>query len=290
MLITFYTPIGIVYQKFNINETDIIYRDLLKYINIHKNELYDELNESEIIFNKVFIKTIINLFHYNQINNNNEKINLDDEILCDSYEFTILFSYEYYIINNDDDYYKKIKNNIKNYNNIEDAINDKPYQIIFIDIDNKKYEEICKLAVQQNSNALQCIKKQTDGICKLAVQKNGYALQYVSPELITDEICKLAVQENSRVLQYVLPELMTDEICKLAVQQNGSSLEYVKQELIDEEMCKLAVKQDWNALYYVKQEFMTPEIFKIAVQQSGYALYYIKKQTDEICKLACIQD
>ena len=135
MLITLYTPIGIVYQKFTINEKDIIYRDLLKYIDIHKNELYNELDKSVKIHNEVFIKTIINLFSYNQ------KINLDDEINGDINEFTILFSYEYYILGikyyNDEHYYdyNKIKNNIKNYNNIEDAINDKPYQIIFIDID-----------------------------------------------------------------------------------------------------------------------------------------------------------
>jgi hypothetical protein len=36
MLITLYTPIGIVYQKFEINENDIIYSDLIKYINLPK--------------------------------------------------------------------------------------------------------------------------------------------------------------------------------------------------------------------------------------------------------------
>ena len=68
MLITLYTPVGIEYKKININEYDIIYGDLIKYINLPKNELYDELDESIIIYDKVFIKTIINLFSYNQIN------------------------------------------------------------------------------------------------------------------------------------------------------------------------------------------------------------------------------
>ena len=36
MLITLYTPIGIEYQKFTINENDITYGDLLKYINLPK--------------------------------------------------------------------------------------------------------------------------------------------------------------------------------------------------------------------------------------------------------------
>ncbi len=32
MLITLYTPIGIVYQNFEITENDIIYGDLIKYM------------------------------------------------------------------------------------------------------------------------------------------------------------------------------------------------------------------------------------------------------------------
>jgi hypothetical protein len=74
MLITLYTPVGIVYQKFNINENDIIYSDLIKYINLPQHELYDELDESKKVYDKVFVKTIINLFSYE----NNEKINLDN--------------------------------------------------------------------------------------------------------------------------------------------------------------------------------------------------------------------
>ena len=114
MLIKLYTPIGIEYQKFTINETDITYGDLIKYINLPKNEMYDELDESKRIWNIVFIKTIINLFNYNQINS--KEIKLDEEI--NSYKITILFSYEYYIYNYNEKKYKKIENNIKNSNNI----------------------------------------------------------------------------------------------------------------------------------------------------------------------------
>ena len=120
MLITLYTPVGIIYQKFTINEHDITYGDLLKYINLPKNELYDELDLSKKIWNEVFIKTIINLFSYNQINS--KEIKLNDEINGDINEFTILFSYEYYIYYEDEDEdnhdyncYKKIENNIKNF-------------------------------------------------------------------------------------------------------------------------------------------------------------------------------
>ena len=244
MLITLYTPIGIVYQKFNINETDITYGDLLKYINLPKNDLYNELYKSEWKWDNVFIKTIINLFSYNEINS--KEIKLDDEILCDSYEFTILCSYEYYLYCCEEEKNKKIENNIKNYNiNINDingvkgVIKNDPYQIIFVDYDNKNYEEICKLAVGQNGNVLQCIP----------------------PELMTDEICKLAIKQYTFSLQYVPPELMTDEICKLAVKQDGHVLAYVKEQT--EEICKLAVQKNSYAWFYVKEEFQTEEIFKL---------------------------
>ena len=36
--------------------------------------------------------------------------------------------------------------------------------------------EICKLAVQQNGNALKYVKEQTDEICKLSVQQYGDAI------------------------------------------------------------------------------------------------------------------
>ena len=275
MLITLYTPVGIIYQKFTINEHDITYGDLLKYINLPKNNLYDELDESRNIYDKVFVKTIINLFSYNQIN-------LDDEINGDINEFTILFSYEYYIYDYRGNKYKKIENKIKNYDDIFEEIKNDPYQIIFIDCNDKNYEEICKLAVKHIYNSLQYIKEQTDEICKLAVQKNGYELKYVKEQ--TDEICKLAVQQNSYAFEYVKEQ--TDEICKFAVQQNGYLLYYVKEQT--DEICKLAVKQNGCSLCYVKEQ--TDEICKLAVQQNGCSLCYVKEQTDEICKLAIQQD
>jgi hypothetical protein len=292
MLITLYTPIGIVYQKFEINEYDLKYNDLIKYINLPKNELYDEIDElykSKELYKKVFIKTIINLFTYE----NSEKINLDDEIICNNNEFTIVFSYEYYIYYNCyNDCYIKIENNIKNCNNVFDEIKNNPYQIIFIENNDANYNEICKFAIQKDSYTLQCIKNQTYEICKLAIQNNGYTLKFVKPELMTDEICKLAVQQSGFALQYVKPELMTYEICKLAVSKNGSSLQYVKPEFMTDEIYNLAVQKDRNALCYVKPQLMTYELCLLAVQEDGYALQYVKPElmTYEICKLAVQQN
>ena len=108
MSVKIYTVAGILYQKFYINENDITYNDLIKYINIQKNELYDEIDYDKFYsINKVFIKTIVNLFTYQT----NKEIKLNDVISCDNYEFTILFSYEYYYYRPDENKYKKIENN-----------------------------------------------------------------------------------------------------------------------------------------------------------------------------------
>ena len=204
---------GIEYQKFEINENDITYNDLLKYIHLPKHSVYNELKsyESDWI-GDVCIKTIVIYISYNsgKIRNIYNKIN------C---EFTIKFSYKYYIYSDydgdgdGDGDYKRLKNNIKNCSNISDVVKNDPYQIIFIDSDYENYEEICKLAILQNYKVLKYIEEQTDEICKLAVQQNGCALYYVIKQ--TDEICKLALINNPNALHYVKEEFKTPELLKL---------------------------------------------------------------------------
>ena len=80
-------------------------------------------------------------------------------------------------------------------------------------------EDICKIAIKKNIDALQHVHNQTEYICKEAVKQNGSALQYVHNQ--TDDICKLAVQQYGYVIQYVHNQ--TPEICKLVVQKNPNA-------------------------------------------------------------------
>jgi len=313
MLIKLYILEDIEYQKFYINEYDITYNNLLKYINLPKHSLYDELDESKKIWDKVFIKTIVNLFSYNS---GEIMLDMNKKINC---KFRILFSYEYYINHyySSENKYKKIENNIKNYDNIIDAINNDPWQIIFIDSDYENYKEICKLAVSKNGYTIQCIDPEliNEEIYKLAFQQNWSSLEFVKKQ--TEEMCKLAVSRNYNALQFVKPELMTEEICKLAVQHYSNdyedkdeddydyendydydydydygALKYIKPEFMTDEICKLSVIQNGLSLRFVKLELMTDEICKLAVQNDGRSLEFVKKElmTDEICKLAVQED
>ena len=229
-MITIYNGSGSVYQTILPTENDITYDDLIKYIKIPKHPEFDEIDFNYEIDYTVFVETSIILFDNCESGCN--KIKLDDEI--NKNELFVMFNYKYYLFSNYYGYYELI-NDIKDYNNIFDAIRSNFYKIIFIDPQIENYNAICKFIVEQNGYLLRYVKKQTDEICKLTVQENGMTLRHVKVQ--TDEICKLAVQQDAYALEYV--ENQTEEICKFAVQQDAYALEYVENQT--EEICKLAV-------------------------------------------------
>jgi len=70
-------------------------------------------------------------------------------------------------------------------------------------------ETICKLAVQQDGDALQFVHQQTEVICTLAVQQNGHALRFVQHQHQTAEICRLAIQQDSEAARFVREDVLT---------------------------------------------------------------------------------
>jgi hypothetical protein len=82
-----------------------------------------------------------------------------------------MFNYKYYIYSYLYNNYYELINDIQNYANIFDAIENNPYKLIFINQRMENYEDICKLAVQKNGYVLEYVEKQTEEICKLAVQQ-----------------------------------------------------------------------------------------------------------------------
>ena len=47
----------------------------------------------------------------------------------------------------------------------------------------KQTEELCMLAVQQNSDALFFVRELTPKLCEMAVQKNRFTLHYVKEQM-----------------------------------------------------------------------------------------------------------
>ena len=186
---------GIIYQVIEINEYDITYNDLLKYIKKQKHPKYDEYDENNFIINNIVVKTTPQLFNYDN-NNNINKICLDDEINFNDNIF-VIFNYKIYVC----------------------------YTYNFTDthrlIELKNDEEIEKFHKKELNThfALLCVipnNFQTIELCKYAVINSGLNLKYVKHELMNDEICKLAIQQNCNAFKYVPLELMTDEICKFS--------------------------------------------------------------------------
>jgi hypothetical protein len=248
-MITIYNGSGQIYQTILPTENDITYNDLIKYIQILKHPDFDEIDFNNKIYDIVFVKTTIILF-----DNSYNEIKLDDDITKN--ELFIMFNYKYYVNSNE------LINDIKNYDNIFDAIKSNPYKLIFIDPQIENYDEICTFAVQQNGYVLKYIKNQTEELCKLAIQETSYALKYVENQ--TEELCKLAVQQTGYALKYV--ENQTEEICKLAIQETSYSLEYVKEQT--EEICKLAVEKKDDVLHYIKDIVMKEKIFNLLLKKN----------------------
>ena len=133
-----------------------------------------------------------------------------------------------------------------------------------------RYNELCKIAVSQDGNALYYVPEnlRTEELCKIAVSDNWYALQYVPENLITDEICKIVVSKNWYALKFVPEKLRTEEICKLAVSEYGGALKFVPEKLRTEEICKLAVSEYGGALEYVPDHLKDKVKQELNIQES----------------------
>ena len=83
-----------------------------------------------------------------------------------------------------------------------------------------KRPQLCKLAVQNNCQALQYVDNQTEEICLIAVKKCGGLLLYVHNQ--THDICLAAVKQNWKALKYV--EDKTPNIIAAAEEQNPNAL------------------------------------------------------------------
>jgi hypothetical protein len=245
---------GQPFQTIHVNEDDVTYNDLLKYINIPPHPKFKNFH----IYKKIYVRQFVKLFHVTNEINFKDNIDFNKDI-------SILFYCEYYY---DGETFGQDLNlpDTSTHDKCKTLIEECPLNIIFIS-DKMLTDELCELAVRQYGYVLQYVDHQTEEICKLAVLQNGYSLEHVIHQ--TDKLCKLAVRQNGYSLEYVIHQ--TDEICKLAVRQNGYALQYVDHQT--EEICKLAVRQNGLSLEFVDHQ--TDELCKIAVRQNGLSLEFV---------------
>lgn len=77
-------------------------------------------------------------------------------------------------------------------------------------------EEMCKIAVSKNGDALQYVANQTEELCKIAVLKDVKNLIYVKKQTV--ELCKLALDIDCWAYGYI--RYPTDELCIYAMRKN----------------------------------------------------------------------
>ena len=88
----------------------------------------------------------------------------------------------------------------------------------------KRNYTLCKIAVLQNSNALQFAITQTPELCTLAVEKNNLSIRFVhnKPGLISLETYKNILQKDGLMLAFMKEAwgFPKDELYKIAIRQN----------------------------------------------------------------------
>jgi hypothetical protein len=198
--------------------------------------------------------------------------------------------------------------------------------------DNKKSYEMCQKAVINSGLLLQYVPEDIKimynfEICKIAIEQNSYALEHILIYEMTPTkylyFCELAlknnimrnfdkidlslkaVKNNGLALQYVNKNIMSednyDEICISAVKNNGLALQYVDKNNMREDyynmredyynICCFAIIENPLALQYVDKKIMLKdkyyEICKLALQYLNSNIYKIStEEIYEICKLA----
>ena len=229
---------GQLFQTVYVNEDDVTYNDILKYINIPRHPKFEKLSSNgKNYYGEICVKQFVKLFHETKEIDFNDNIDFNKEL-------SILFYCEYYIyftgpIKIGGDFtlpgiFRKLCDDFTlpvcdTYDKCKACVDDNPHNIIFV---NNKFI--------------------TDELCKTVVINNGYLLKYIPIEKQSEEICKLAVQWHTNSLRWVKNQ--TDEICKLAVQQDGYSLRWVKNQT--DEICKWAIEEHKDAINFVRDPIM----------------------------------
>ena len=201
-------------------------------------------------------------------------------------------------------------------------ISKNPFNIIFIRPENLT-KNIIETVVKLNGMVLKHVPIEywDDNLCKSAIDQNVKSISLIWHITKKIELFEYALSKNNDSLKYIFNCDKTLEIFEKSFQLNGLSLNYVSQLFSLNDLSqsvyshfnlpftlyKIAVSQNWKALHFVPKEKQNIELYEIALKQSFEALRFIPKDivlqsqdvikyvppeliTDEICKIACMQN
>ena len=247
---------GIVYQIIILNENDIKYRDLLKYIKFEsKYRIYDENTSMNFPF-EIFIKLKIKLF------NKKEKINLDDDICLDTNIINIVFNNKYllYLHKN---YIKELFEFPKNINEQEIE----SYRLSFIKMRLRGcYFDINKIPEEYI----------TQELCNFAFKHSINSIRTIPQKYRTQEMYKM-IQDSiykrinvKRLFKYLPEEYITQELCDIAVTEDISIYDIPYKYQTKEHFIKFILNNTSNEPIVIPEKLKTDDIFKLIVKNSKY--------------------
>ena len=157
----------------------------------------------------------------------------------------------------------------------------------------EQYDELCILAIDQNSDAFKLIQQQTSNICEYIIGKHGYMIEYIEQQ--TPELCLKAVTNSGLSLRNC--KFLSAEIYLAAVKNTGFALKYISEQFITFELFLTAVKSygsilneiPKNIIYRFNKDQITT-LYMEAVKNDSYALKYVRDKTPEICIEALKKD
>lgn len=150
---------------------------------------------------------------------------------------------------------------------------------------------LCKEILSYDGMMLKYVKNQTYKLCEIAVMQNGISLQFVSSKHKDKKICELAVINNRFALQFVDAKFQSEKICECALFQNPDVFEYIHSDALTLELCELAIIQNSDIIDFIDPNYVFYNyLAKFAVSRNGNSIQYVKKITDEIRKLAVIDN
>lgn len=99
---------------------------------------------------------------------------------------------------------------------------------------NLRTPELCKLALDQDGEALAFVINQTEDLCALAVTSTPYALQYVQEKFMTPKVISRGIAMEPRVIEYIPADIiMNNSDCQDLLLRRPEFLSYVAKQTVE---------------------------------------------------------
>jgi len=149
-------------------------------------------------------------------------------------------------------------------------------------------DEQCRIAINNNINAIYYIKNPSNEILLHALKKDGLLLKIISKP--TNEMIFAALRQNSHALEFVKDQ--TKEMIFMAAKKSPFSVSFIKNPTLD--LYYELIEMNLKTYKFINNKLFTPEFINksamIHVKKDGMLLEQFPEQTFELCKIAITQN